>query len=285
MKMRWGRKSKNASINVLKIVILSIAIFITLMPIVWIILTTFKPEPMTFVYPPVWKFKPILDNYISAFKTRPLLKYFTNSVIVTLSTTAISIVVGSMAAYSMSRFGTGGKRLGFTLLSLRFMPAIAVVIPLFLVFSKVNLGSLHLINSRLGLILAYLTFNIPVSILLLKGFFDEIPQELEEAALVDGSSHMGAIFRILLPLSLPGIVATAVFCIIFSWNEFLFALILTRAETATLPVAIMGFVTDRGLLWGEMTAASVVIVLPVLIFSIFVQRYLISGLTLGALKE
>jgi len=285
MKMRWGRKSKNASINGLKIVILSIAIFITLMPIVWIILTTFKPEPMTFVYPPVWKFKPILDNYISAFKTRPLLKYFTNSVIVTLSTTAISIVVGSMAAYSMSRFGTGGKRLGFTLLSLRFMPAIAVVIPLFLVFSKVNLGSFHLINSRIGLILAYLTFNVPVSILLLKGFFDEIPQELEEAALVDGSSHIGAIFRILLPLSLPGIVATAVFCIIFSWNEFLFALILTRAETATLPVAIMGFVTDRGLLWGEMTAASVVIVLPVLIFSIFVQRYLISGLTLGALKE
>lgn len=285
MKMRWGRKSKNTSINVAKIIILSIAIFITLMPIVWIILTTFKPEPMTFVYPPVWKFKPILDNYISAFKTRPLLKYFTNSVIVTLSTTAISVVVGSMAAYSMSRFGTGGKRLGFTLLSLRFMPAIAVVIPLFLVFSKVNLGSLHLINSRLGLILAYLTFNIPISILLLKGFFDEIPQELEEAALVDGSSHLGAIFRILLPLSLPGIVATAVFCIIFSWNEFLFALILTRAETATLPVAIMGFVTDRGLLWGEMTAASVIIVLPVLMFSIFVQRYLISGLTLGALKQ
>lgn len=278
--MKSERRISKVFFKILRLFFLFFYLIITLLPIIWLILTSIKKESQSFAIPPVWIFKPTFENYISAFTMRPFLNNLLNSAIVTVSVTIISIILGAFAAYSISRFKKGGKNLAVSLFALRVMPGMAIVIPLFIFFSK-----LGLVNSRIGLIIAYLTFILPFSILILKNFFDAIPKDLEEAALIDGCSYIGAIFRVVLPLSIPVIIATSIFCIIFSWNEFLFAVILTRAQTQTLPVAITGFITDRGLLWGQMTAASVVIVLPVLIFSIMVQKYLISGLTFGALKE
>ncbi len=273
-------RPSNIFFKILKSFFLIFYLIITIFPILWLILTSIKKESLSFAIPPVWFFKPTIENYVSAFTMRPFLNYLMNSLVVTISVTVISIILGTFAAYSISRFKKGGKNLAISLFALRVMPGMAIIIPLFIFFSK-----LGLVNSKIGLIIAYLTFILPFSILILKNFFDAIPKGLEEAALIDGCSYFGAIFKIILPLSVPAIIATSIFCIIFSWNEFLFAAILTRAQTQTLPVAITGFITDRGLLWGQMTAASVVIVLPVLIFSIIVQKYLVSGLTFGALKE
>ena len=260
-------------------VLLGFYCVVTLFPVLWLLMTSIKVEALSFMIPPVWIFEPTGANFVSAFTMRPFLRNLVNSIIVTTSVTTISIVLGSFAAYSVSRFGTGGKNLTNMLFAMRVIPSMAIIIPLFVIFSR-----LKLVNSRTGLVIAYLTFNLPLAVLILKNFFDAVPAELEEAALIDGSSYFGAIFRIIFPLSMPAIVSTAIFIIIYSWNEFLYAMILTRMQTETLPIALTGFMTDRGLLWGQMTAASVVIILPVLIFSILVQRNLVGGLTFGAIK-
>ena len=271
---------KKFILNPLRILFLIIYLIITIFPIFWLFTTSIKKESLSFAIPPAWIFKPTLENYISAFTLKPFLNNLINSLVVTISVAAISIFLGFMIAYSVSRFKKGGKNLIITFFALRIMPGIAIIIPLFIFFGKIGLT-----NSRFGLIIAYLTFILPFSILILKNFIDAIPISLEEASLIDGCTYFGTIFKVTLPLCLPGIIATAIFCIIFTWNEFLFALILTRADTNTLPVAITGFITDRGLLWGQMTAASTVVVVPVLIFSILVQKYFVGGLTFGALKE
>ena len=167
----------------------------------------------------------------------------------------------------------------FWILSVRMFPPIATIIPIFLLFNK-----LGLIDTRLGLMLLYIAFNLPFAIWIMRSFFDEIPSELDDAAMVDGCSPWQAFARIILPLAAPGLSATAIFCMMFSWNEFLFAMIISRAQTQTLPVGVMGFITQRGVLWGEMSAAATIIMTPMIIFTFLIQRYLIRGLTFGAVK-
>lgn len=251
-----------------------------LFPVVWVVMGSLKARELAAAIPPVWIFTPSLDNYSSAFLRRNFGILFVNSLIATVASTGIVLLLGSMAGYALARFKIAGKQnILFWILSTRMFPPIAAVIPIFLLFN-----TLRLVDTRQGLILLYVAFNLPFAIWIMRGFFAEIPSDLDDAALVDGCSPWQAFTRVILPLAAPGLAATAIFCMMFSWNEFLFALIISRAQTQTLPIGVMGFITQRGVLWGEMSAASTVIMAPMIIFTFLVQRYLIRGLTFGAVK-
>lgn len=262
--------------NTALIAVAVIAIF----PFFWMLLVSLKSRVLTYD-PSVWIFKPTLENYITIFRERHLLHYAKNSFIVVIVTTIVSLILGSLAAYGFARFSFRRKEdLAFWILSLRMLPPMATVIPFFVLARLTGLLDTHLV-----LILAYMTFNIPFSIWMMRGFFEEIPIQIEEAALVDGCSHWQVLTRILLPLALPGLTATAIFCVIQSWNEFAFALFLTGVNARTLPTTVTFFLSVTGVIWGEMAAVGVVTALPVLIFAMLVQKYMIRGLTFGAVKQ
>ena len=249
-------------------------------PIFWTIITSIKPLDLISKIPPVWQFKPTLEHYISIFVDKGILRSLWNSFSIATMSTLLSLIVGTPAAYAFSRFRLPGKEhLAFYFLTARMAPPISVILPLFLIFS-----SLGLLDTKLVLVIAYMTFNFSFVIWMMRGFFDEIPTALDEAAMVDGCTRFGAFLRVILPLTAPGLSASAIICFIFSWNEFLFSLILTSISAKTLPVAAAGFITDRMVLWGKLCAASVVIYLPVMVFGLLTRRYLIRGLTLGSIK-
>lgn len=221
-----------------------------------------------------------LDNYRLLFSSGDLGPYFLNSAIVAVCTTIVSLILGSFAAYGFARYSWKKREdRAFWVLSQRFLPAMAVVIPFFLLASLFGL-----LDTRLLLIICYTTFNIPFTIWMMRGFIEDLPVELEEAALVDGCTRLQAIRRIVLPLVLPGMTATAIFCIINSWNEFVFANFLTSIHAKTVPTSVMMYLSVSGVKWGEMAATGVLAVLPVFIFAICVQKYMIRGLTFGAVK-
>ena len=251
-----------------------------LFPVVWVVLGSLKARELAAAVPPVWIFEPTLDNYGSAFLRRNFGTLFLNSFVATFASTAVVLLLGSMAGYALARFKIVGKQnILLWILSTRMFPPIAAIIPIFLLFNN-----LRLIDTRQGLVLLYVAFNLPFAIWIMRGFFAEIPSELDDAALVDGCSPWQAFTRVIMPLAAPGLAATAIFCMMYSWNEFLFALIISRARSQTLPIGVMGFITQRGVLWGEMSAASTVIMAPMIIFTFLMQRYLIRGLTFGAVK-
>ncbi len=249
-------------------------------PIFWTVITSVKPLDLIPKMPPVWRFQPTLEHYISIFVDKGITRSLWNSFSVATMSTLLCLLVGTPAAYAFSRFQLPGKEhFAFYFLTARMAPPISVILPLFLIFS-----SLKLLDTKLVLVIAYMTFNFSFVIWMMRGFFDEIPTELDESAMVDGCSRFGAFLKVVLPLTAPGLAASAIICFIFSWNEFLFALILTNISAKTLPVAAAGFITDRMVLWGKLCAASVVIYLPVMIFGLLTRRYLIRGLTLGGIK-
>jgi ABC-type glycerol-3-phosphate transport system permease component len=222
-----------------------------------------------------------LENYTLVFTFIPYTKYFKNSVIVTSVTVVCSIIVSTLAGYSFSRFQFPGKSLSaFLILATQMFPLVTGIIPLYLIFSKIRL-----IDNYGSLWLAYIAFTIPFCTWMLKGFFDSIPKELEDSAKIDGCTPIGTLLRIILPLSLPALAATAVFCFILAWNEFLYATVFTTSEKArTLPAAL-GLMMGQGYTqWGGLNAAGVLTTIPVVIFFVVLQRYLIQGLTAGALK-
>jgi multiple sugar transport system permease protein len=253
-----------------------------LFPLYWIVATSLKTRLQAFAFPPIWTFTPTLESYNDAFvvSRTPMTNFLVNSVIVAVATTVVSMLLGTTAAYALARFPIKGKKnLIFWILSTRMAPPIAVVLPLFLIMQQ-----LKLINTFPGVILAYTTFNLPFVVWMMRGFFGEISRELEEAALIDGATPWRSFWWVGIPLAAPGLVATAIFCFIFSWNEFLFALVLTGVQTQTLPVAITAFWSTSDLKWGQFMATGVVTIAPVLVFAIAVQRYLVRGITLGAIK-
>jgi multiple sugar transport system permease protein len=261
-----------------------LAVLMTLLffgfPIFWTVLTSIKPLALIPQNPPVWLFQPTLDHFRVVFTERGLVSSLINSFIVAGASTFLALLVGAPAAYAFSRFRFRGKeQLAFYFLSARMAPPIAMILPFFLIARE-----LGLLDTRLILVLAYMTFNFGFAIWLLRGFFAEVPLEIDEAALVDGCSRLGAFFRVVLPLTAPGMAAAAIICFIFSWNEFLFALILTSVDAKTLPVTAAGFVTDRLVLWGNLCAAAVIIFLPVMLFAFLARRHLIRGMTLGAVQ-
>lgn len=275
---------KRSVIQLSKYLLVCAALIGTLAPVYWMITISFKREVDQFALPPRWfSFPPTLEHYVDAFVARSFGQYLLSSLIVAVCSTAGALVLGTLAAYSLARFRLPrnlDRKLALWILSTRMFPAIVTAVPLFLI-----MRDLSLVNTRLSLIITYTAFNLPFVVWMMRGFFAEVPRDLEEAAMVDGDSRLGALGRIVLPLVAPGLAATAVFCLIVSWNEFLFALVLTQTDDAmTLPVGIAGRVTQYGIKWGVMSAAAVVAMVPILAFALGVQRYLVRGLSLGAVK-
>ncbi len=257
-----------------------IILLIVIAPVVWLFLTSFKKPVDVYAMPPKWLFTPTFENYYTLILERSFLHYFVNSVIVAGSTTLLCVFLGTMFSYVLARFRFKGRdNLAFWVLSLRMLPPIAVILPYYLIFRN-----LRLLDTQFSLILVYVTMNFPFAVWMMKGFFEEIPIEYEEAALVDGCTQFKAFLRIALPIVRPGLAATAVFTLIFSWNEFLFALILTGESAKTLPVGVTGFVTFEGVKWGLLAAGGIFIIAPILTVSFFIQKHLIRGLTFGGIK-
>lgn len=224
--------------------------------------------------------------YIDIWKTIPLGHYFINSVIVSVSATVFSVVVAIFAAYAVSRYRFAGRKIfTVTVLSTQMFPGILFLLPLYLIFVNIsNSTGLVLNGSRLGLIITYLTFSLPFSIWMLAGYFDSIPRDLDEAALVDGCGPLGALFRVVVPAAVPGIVAVSVYAFMTAWGEVLFASVMTNADTRTLAVGLREYATQNDVYWNQVMAASLVVSLPVVAGFLLLQRYLVAGLTAGAVK-
>lgn len=257
---------------------------VLLFPIVWMIRISIMQRNDLFILPPKWVSSQInLDGYAELFTAGSFASFFTNSVIVALGTAAVSLTAGTLAAYSFSRFIFKGRRILMLItLSAQMFPWALLIISLYFFFSKAGL-----IDTRLGLMIAHTTFALPLTIWIIKGYFDTIPMELEESAFMDGSSRMKTLWHIILPVTAPGLTAAGIYIFIFSWNDFLFGLTLTtRDEMRTLaPGIAMAFIGEFEYRWVEMMSASVVITVPVLILFLLLQRAFVQGLTAGALKE
>ncbi|MFJ6465464.1 carbohydrate ABC transporter permease [Streptomyces sp. NPDC091387] len=227
-----------------------------------------------------------VQPYFDIWKTVPLARYFANSLIVAGSATVLSVIIAVFSAYAVSRYKFRGKRVfTVTVLSTQMFPGILFLLPLFLIF--VNIGNstgIALYGSRGGLILTYLTFSLPFSIWMLIGYFDSIPQDLDEAALVDGCGPLGALFRVVVPAAVPGIVAVAVYAFMTAWGEVLFASVMTNDTTRTLAVGLQGYATQNDVYWNQVMAASLVVSIPIVAGFLLLQRYLVAGLTAGAVK-
>ncbi len=272
-------RTRRNVIQVFRYVISVVALLFFLFPILWISLTAFKTPNEFLTTPPVWiPRSPSLVYFKHVIQTGGP-KALANSFIISTSSTALALLIGSLAAYGLARYKTGGDNLPFFILSQRFMPPVAVIFP-FLLFFK----TLKWMDTHQALILIYLTFNLPYAVWMMRGFFLEIPVEIEESALVDGCSRFGTFWRIALPLVTPGLVATGVFCFIFAWAEFFFAVTLTRSNATTLSVYIVNFFGKMMVQWGEVGATSLLAMVPLFVLSFIMQRYLVRGLTLGAIK-
>ncbi|MFD1734458.1 carbohydrate ABC transporter permease [Deinococcus malanensis] len=248
-----------------------------LFPLVWMFMAAFKTEAQAFAAPPVFSFMPILDNFERALPGYlPALK---NSLIAAVGSTILAFILGLPAAFALAVYPRRAQGILTWMLSTKFMPAVGVIVPLFLLFRN-----MQLLDTLPGLILMYTTMNLPLVVWMMHSYMTEIPFAIYEAAKVDGATVGQEFFRIALPLSTPGMAATALLCLIFAWNEVFFALNLTSSNAAPLSVFIGSFKTSMGLFWAQLSAAAVLTVLPVLIFGWVAQRQLVRGLSFGAVK-
>jgi multiple sugar transport system permease protein len=287
---------------------------ITIVPMLWIFMTGFKTPPESISYPPKLLFEPSLEGYVNLFttRTRQTPEYmqqlpppqtwwdelvrsrqmviagpskfgerFMNSVIIGFGSTFLSVFLGTLAAYAFSRFRVPLKDdLMFFILSTRMMPPIAVAIPIFLMYRAVGLSDTHL-----GMILLYTAVNVSLAVWLLKGFIDEIPREYEEAALIDGYTRLQAFVKVVLPQAATGIAATAIFCLIFAWNEYAFALLLTSGTAQTAPPFIPTIIGEGGLDWPAVAAGATLFLIPIVVFTILLRKHLLRGITFGAVRK
>jgi multiple sugar transport system permease protein len=260
-------------------VLLLLLLLWTLVPIVWMLLSSFKSLTDVLSPTPLLTFKPTLANYIGLVSGgNNVLTYFRSSILAAGISTIIATTLGCFAGYGLARSNFRGKRhLAFWIISTRMAPIAAVILPLFIGFTF-----LHLINTVWGLIVAYLSFNLPFAIWIMNAFFADLPPSIEEAARVDGASNFQTFWRIALPMTTPGIVTTAILCLVFSWNDYAFAVTFAGPGSQTLPVAASQLITQTGVDWGQLTAIGTVVALPMVIVGLAVRRYLVRGLTLGA---
>lgn len=266
--------------KIMATVLIGVILVINTIPFLWLLLTSLKTRIDIFSIPPKLIFDPTIRNYSSAFTKRHFLPMFYNSLIISVSTTALSLIVGTLGAYALARFRIfGDKHISFWILSTRMFPPIVLVIPFYIMATRTGLH-----DSKLLMIIVYTTFNLPFVVWIMRSFFEDLPFDLEKAAMIDGYTRWDAFWKIVLPLSAPGLFTTAILCFIFSWNEFLFANVLTAAASRTVTVGIRGLVTSRAIEWGEIAAVGTLQVLPVLAFTFAVQKYIVRGLTLGAVK-
>lgn len=243
----------------------------------WMFISSFKTQVQNTAMPPIWWVVPNLRNYQTVFVTNPFGQYTLNSLIIALGATGLGLILGLPAAYSIARYKQQG--LALAILTARITPGISFLIPWFILFTQ-----LKLVDTYLAVILSHLIITLPLIVWLLIGFFEDLPYELEEAARVDGCSVFGTFWRIALPLVRPGVAAAAILAFIFSWNNFMFSLVLASYNTKTLPVAVFNFMSYTEINWGGLTAAASIITLPVLLLVLLVQRNIVRGLVVGAVK-
>ena len=295
-------------------IIVVVYALLSMIPLLWIFATGFKTPPDSIAYPPKLVFTPTLEGYVNVFTTRSRQspeymaslppaetwydelvrsrnmviagpskfgERFLNSVVVGFGSTFLSVFLGVLAAYAFSRFRVPLKDdLLFFILSTRFMPPIAVAIPIFLMYRTLGLS-----DTWLGLILLYTAVNISLAVWLLKGFIDEIPREYEEAAMIDGYSRLQAFVKVVLPQAATGIAATAIFCLIFAWNEYAFAVLLTSGNAQTAPPFIPTIIGEGGLDWPAVAAGTTLFLLPILVFTVLLRQHLLRGITFGAVRK
>ncbi len=280
--MLQDQRKTERLLDVLTYLVIGAVILFALLPIVWTLLTSLKVEkdiitinlqylPQTITF----------DNYVAIWNRSGFPTLITNSAIVTLFTLLTTMIIGTLAAYSLSRYQFRGRNwiLQFYLV-IRMFPVVLMIVPLFVIMRR-----LSLLDTRFGLALAYTTFLLPFCVWMMKGFFDSIPIDLEDAARIDGCTRLGALARIALPLVRSGLVATAVFIGIASWNEFLFALMLTTSQgSRTWPVGLQLMIGEFQLPWGTFSAGGIISIIPIIIFFAIVQRSIIRGITAGAMK-
>lgn len=277
-------------ISIFKWILLLFILFFFIFPIYWLITTAFKPSQDWFSWPPIIIPRQLtLENFTGQARgfegslsssIENIVPYLKNSLVIALSTSLICTIVSSLAAYSIARFKIGGRRLASWIVSIRMLPPIATVLPVYLLFK--NLG---ILDTWLAVILVHLVISIPFSTWVLISFFNGIPKELDEAAYIDGASVWKTFAYLIFPLSAPGVAAMATLSFIMSWGEFLMALILTSSvKSQTLPIFLGRYITGFRIAWGPLAAAGLVTMVPVVIFSFAMQRYLLRGLTFGAVK-
>ncbi len=273
-------RTRMVTFDILHGAVLVVALAVIVFPVLWTVLTSFKERVAIFSIPPVWFFKPTIKNYIDAFVLKPILRAIFNSAIIAVCTTLISVAAGSMGAYAVARFRFRGSReLPLIILFGRMIPSITFVIPYFILIRR-----LGLLDTHLAVILSHVGFNLPFALLLMRSFFASIPRELEQAAIIDGCTLWGGFWRIALPLAAPGIATTTIFCLLYSWNEFLFALILTSTRSQTLPIIAASFITPIGIEWGQIFSQVVITMAPMVALGILIRNHFVKGLTMGAVK-
>ena len=250
-----------------------------LFPIYWLFMISFKTADEIYAYPPVWWPSGIqFDNYIVLFKDGDA-DTVGNSLIVASTSTVLAMFLGTICAYSLARFKTGGEHLANWIISQRMVPPIAIVFPVFLLYVWFGL-----VDTYFGLILLYTAFNLPYVIWMMRGYILDIPRALEEAALVDGYTRWQVLWKVVFPMCRAGLFATAIFTFVFAWNDFIFALVLTRTEVATYTVQVTHYFGGQSNFWAKISAMSVLGTLPIFIAVAFMQRYLVRGISLGAVK-
>jgi multiple sugar transport system permease protein len=261
-------------------------------PVLWIILTAFKTYNDALAVPPQWLFTPTLDTFVSVFSRAMTYQgaavdtgfdlFFFNSIFIAMTSVAVALVIGTVAAYGFSRYPLkGNDTYLFIILTTRMLPPIVVIIPIFIMFREVGLSGTYL-----GIILLYTAFNLPFTIWMMKSFFDELSREVEDAARMDGSSEPKVFFKVCLPQVIPGLAATAVFGLILTWNEYLFALLLTGVETRTVPVAMGQTIGGAiGVRWGLLAAIETLFLIPVVFVTFLLQNQLLRGVTFGTVKR
>lgn len=280
--MKSGTSRRSLLKYTLLYCILAVVLVWTLTPLLWMVLSSFKgPGAITAATPQLF-FKPTLENYSGILAgAGNLLGNLKNSLIATGAATVISVALGSLGGYGLARSRMRGKHhLSFWIISTRMAPIAAVIVPLYILFLNLNL-----LDTLPGLTLAYLTFNLPFAIWIMSAFFGDLPPALEEAAKIDGASRFRAFWSIALPLVKPGIATTSILCFLFAWNDYAFARTFSGPNSQTIPVAAARLVTQTGVDWGVLTAIGTIVVLPMIVAGLVVRRYLVAGLTLGAVRE
>ena len=272
-----NRRGRGASL-VIRLLTLFVVLFAAV-PLAWMALSSIKPTNDIMSHIPVFVFKPTLEHYRGLFTGgNHVDRYLVNSLIAAGLSSVIATALGTLGGFGLSRSTMRGKRhLAFWIISTRMAPIAAVLLPLFLIFR-----TLGLLDSLTGLIVAYLTFNLPFAIWIMAAFFDSLPGSLEEAARLDGCSEWGVFWRVALPLTKAGLVTTWILCLVFSWNDYAFAQTFSGTSSQTLPIAATQLITQTGIDWGQLTAVGVIVVVPMVVAGLAVRRWLVTGLTLGA---
>ncbi|MCI9339301.1 MAG: carbohydrate ABC transporter permease [Dorea sp.] len=266
----------NGSLNILT----GIIVLVSLFPLYWLISTSMKSKAEAFAMPPKWLFMPDFTNYSGLLENVSFLESLKNSLVISVSATILAVTLGVMAGYALARNNSrSGNAMGIGIILARMIPPMGIIIPFYMIFNYLSLTDRYV-----SVILIYLTTVLPFVTWLMMGFFQGVPAEIEEAALIDGCGRIGTFLRICLPVVKPGIATCAMFAFMMSWNEYFYAVIMTGNSTKTAPIYIQSFVSSSGTNWGSLCAASVLVVLPILIFTIFCQRSLVRGLMGGAVK-